>query len=40
VPAVLCQLGQHVQIHPAKWERATPVAVNGLLQLQTRGRPL
>ena len=34
VPAVLGQLAQHVEIHPAQRERAAPVAVDHVVQPQ------
>ena len=34
VPTVLSELAQHVEVYPAKWERATPVAVHHVVQPQ------
>ncbi len=33
MPAVLSELAQHVEVHPAQRERATPVAVDHVVQL-------
>ena len=33
-PAVLSELAQHVQVHPAQRERAAPVAVDDVVQPQ------
>ena len=34
VPAVLSELAQHVEVHPAQRERAAPVAVDHVVQAQ------
>lgn len=34
VPAVLSELAQHVQVHPAQRERAAPVAVEQVVRVQ------
>ena len=34
VPAMLSELAQHVEVHPAQRERAAPVAVDHVVQFQ------
>ena len=34
MPAVLREFAQYVEVHPAQGERATPVTVNRVVQLQ------
>ena len=38
VPAVLGELAQHVEVHPAQRERAAPVTADDVIQSQGRGR--
>ena len=38
MPAVLGKLAQHVEVYPAHWERATPVAMDHFVQVQGRCR--